>query len=184
MVRAGLRAELAPANLFPGGLAVLLEMRPEADPVEQKPSDAGLPQIPTTGMPLEPLTAKIERLATRISALPLEQTVARLNGLIDAATQLAKNPALTQLLSNLAESSESFVPAAKQLDPVLSDIRATGSQAREIMAETQTLIEASQPLAVDLTCTLEQIGETARSMRLLAEMFERQPEAVLRGKSH
>ena len=51
------------------------------------------------------------------------------------------------------------------------------------MAKAQTLIEDAQPVAEELTPLLEQISETARSMQLLTDMLERQPEAVLRGKS-
>ena len=107
-MRAGLRAELAPANLFPGSLAVTLEMRPEAAPVEQQRPDVGLPEIPTTGVPLEPLGEKMKRIAGRIEALPLEETVARLNGLIEAAKRLVESPAVAGLLTNLAEGSRAW----------------------------------------------------------------------------
>ena len=46
LVRTGLRAELVQANLFPGGLAVALEMRPDAPPVQSQHADADLPEIP------------------------------------------------------------------------------------------------------------------------------------------
>jgi hypothetical protein len=54
--------------------------------------------------------------------------------------------------------------------------------ARQLMIETQTRIEKSQPLAEDVTDTLDQISEMARSVRLPAEMLEQQPEAIFRGK--
>lgn len=181
-MRRGLRAELAPAHLFPGDLAVTLEMRPGAQPVEQRPPDADLPEIPTTGMPLEAMGEKMTRLADRIEAMPLEETVARLNGLIESAKRLVENPALARLLTNLAEGSSSLVPAAKQLDPTLHEVRAMGGRAGELMQETQKLMEDLQPLAADVTRTLDQIDDTARSMRLLADMLERQPQAILRGK--
>ena len=184
LVRAGLRAELTPANLFTGGLAVALEMRSEAAPVEQQPKNAGPPEIPTTGVAFEPLTARVARLSDRISALPLEQTVRRLDDLIEAARRLVDNPKLVELLRNLAESSESLVPAARQLDPTLQGVQALGHQAREVMTKAQKLIEDAQPVAKETTSLLEQISKTAHSMQLLTDMLERQPEAVLRGKSH
>jgi paraquat-inducible protein B len=184
LVRNGLRAELAPANLFPGGLAVALEMHADAPPApERRGGGAGLPEIPTTGVPLEPLTEKLERLTARIAALPLEQTLAKLNDLIGATKRLVESPALATLLNSLAEGSSSLVPAARQVEPTLGEIRTLAEGARELLGETQTLIEESQPLAEDVTDTLDAISETARSMRLLAEMLERQPGAILRGKS-
>ena len=148
MVRKGLRAELGAANLIPGGLAVMLELQPEATPAELRQGAGGLLEIPTAGKPLEPLTAKLERVAARVSALPLEQTMAEVNGLIAAARRIIEDPALKRLLANLAETSEALTPAARRLDP-----------------------------------TLRAAADAARSLRLLAEMLERQPQALLRGKS-
>jgi paraquat-inducible protein B len=45
------------------------------------------------------------------------------------------------------------------------------------------LVKDTQPLIEDLADTLDQIGATARSMRALSDTLERQPEAILRGKS-
>ena len=182
LVRTGLRAELVQASLFPGGLAVALEIQPDTPPVQSQRADADLPEIPTTGTPFEPVTKKMERIAARIAALRLEETVARLNELIEAAKRLVENPALAELLNNLGEGSASLVPAAKQLDPTLAEIRTLAGRSRELIAKTEVLVEKTQPVGEDVSRTLDQIGETARSLRLLAEMLEREPEAILRGK--
>ena len=182
MVRGGLRAELAAANLFPGALAVALELRPEAAPAELRQGAEGLPEIPTAGAPLEPLTAKLERVAARLAALPLERTVAELDGLIAAARRLVEDPALPRLLANLAAASEALAPAARRLDPTLRATTELAAQARVTLAETQSLLERSRALPPELERALEELSDAARSMRLLAELLERQPAAVLRGK--
>jgi paraquat-inducible protein B len=182
MVRDGLRAELAAANLFPGALAVALEMRPEAGPAELRQGEGGLPEIPTTGTPLEPLAAKLERMAARIAALPLERTVAELEGLVAAARRLVDDPALPRLLANLAEGSEALAPAARRLDPTLRATTDLAAQARATLAETRVLLERSTMLPHKLERALEELTATARSMRQLTEMLERRPEAMLRGK--
>ena len=182
LVRAGLRAGLAPANLFPGGLAVTLDIDPEAQAAEQNGTAGNLPEIPTTGVPFEPLTVKADRLAARIAALPLEQTVAKVDGLIAAARRLIENPAVARLLNNLAEGSATMASAAKQIDPTLKEIRALAGTSQELVGESQALVKDTQPLIEDLADTLDQIGATARSMRALSDTLERQPEAILRGK--
>jgi paraquat-inducible protein B len=183
MVRAGLRAELAAANLFPGALAVALEMRPEAGPAELRPAaEGGPPEIPTTGAPFEPLTAKLERQATRVAALPLERTLAELEGLLAAARRRVEDPALPRLLANLAEGSEALAPAARRLDPTLRATTDLAAQARATLAETRALLERSTTLPHELERALEELTATARSLRQLAELLERRPEAVLRGK--
>jgi hypothetical protein len=44
------------------------------------------------------------------------------------------------------------------------------------------LIEESRELPADLARALEQISQSTRSIQLLAELLERQPESILRGK--
>ena len=182
MVRDGLRAELAAANLFPGALAVALEMRPEAGPAELRQAEGGPPEIPTTGTPLEPLAAKLERMAARVAALPLERIVAELEGLLAAARRRVEDPALPRLLANLAEASEALAPAARRLDPTLRAAADLAAQASAGLAETRALLERSRTLPHELERALEELTATARSLRQLAEMLERRPEAVLRGK--
>jgi paraquat-inducible protein B len=182
MVRKGLRAELAPANLIPGELGVMLELQPEAATAELRPGEGGLLEIPTTGRPFEPLTTKLERISERVSALPLEQTAAQMNGLIAAARRIVEDPALRRLLTNLAETSEALTPAARRLDPTLRVAADMAAGARATLAKARLLLERSEALPPELQSALEEFTDAARSLRLLSEMLERQPQALLRGK--
>ena len=182
MVRVGLRAELAAANLVPGTLAVALEIRPEAAPAELRQADGGPPEIPSVDAPLEPLTAKLERLAARVSALPLEKTVAKLDELIAAAHQVIEHPALDRLLVNLAEASDNLVPATAQIGPTVLAAEAMAKQGRTTLTELHRLLERSESLPVEMQQALEELADAARSARVLTDMLERQPEALLRGK--
>ena len=128
------------------------------------------------------LTAKLERVATRVSALPLEQTIAKLDELIAAAHRLIENPALDRLLTNAAQASENLVPATAQISPTVLAAEAMAKQGRATLAELQGLLERSESLPVELQHVLVELADTARSARLLVDMLERQPQALLRGK--
>jgi paraquat-inducible protein B len=182
MVRKGLRAELAPANLFPGELGVMLELQPEAAPAELRHAEGGLLEIPTTGTPFEPLTSKLERVAARVYGLPLEQTVAQMNSLIAAARRRVEDPALRRLLTNLAETSEALTPAARRLDPTLRAAADMAARASAAVADARLLLERSEAVPQELESALVEFADSARSLRLLADMLERQPQALLRGK--
>jgi paraquat-inducible protein B len=182
MVRKGLRAELAPANLFPGELGVMLELQPEAAPAELRHGEGGLLEIPTTGTPFEPLTSKLERVAARVSGLPLEQTVTQMNSLIAAALGRAEDPALRRLLTNLAETSEALTPAARRLDPTLRAAADMAARASAALADARLLLERSEALPQEVESALVEFADSARSLRLLADMLERQPQALLLGK--
>ena len=113
MVRNGLRAEIVGASLLMGSLAVALEVQPEAPPAELRQGHGGPPEIPTVSSPFEPLSARFERVAARISALPLERIVTELEGTIAAARRIVEDPAVPHLLANLASASDVLVPAAR-----------------------------------------------------------------------
>jgi paraquat-inducible protein B len=182
MVRKGLRADLAPTNLIPGELGVMLELQPEAAPAELRHGEGGLLEIPTTGIPFEPLTTKLERISERVSALPLEQTAAQMNSLIAGARRSIEDPALRRLLTNLAETSEALTPAARRLDPTLRAAADMAARASTAVAEARLLLERSKALPQELDSALTEFTNSARSLRLLADMLERQPQALLRGK--
>jgi paraquat-inducible protein B len=182
MVRKGLRAELGAANLIPGALAVMLELQPEAAPAELRQGEGGLLEIPTAGKPLESLPVQVERVVARVAALPLEQTVAEVNGLIAAARRIVEDPALRQLLANLAKTSEVLLPAARQVDPTLRAATNMATQASAALAQTRVLLDRSGTLPQELDRALKELTDATRSMRLLAEMLERQPQALLRGR--
>ena len=182
MVRDGLRAELAAASLLPGSLAVALEVQPAAPPAELGRPQGGPPEIPTAGAPFESLNAQVERVVGRVSALPLEQIAGDLRRLVAAARRLAEDPAVPRLLANLADTSDALAPAARRLEPTLRAAAALAAQARAGVAEVQELLDRSGALPEHVATSLEALQDAARAMRLLAEMLERQPEAVLRGR--
>ena len=150
MVRNGLRAEIVGANLLMGSLAVALEVQPEAPPAELRQGHGGPPEIPTVSSPFQPLSARVERVAARISALPLEQTVRELEGLIAAARRIVEDPAVPRFLANVASASDALVPAARQLDPTLRAATALTDQAGESLAEVQELLSQSRALPVQI----------------------------------
>jgi paraquat-inducible protein B len=182
MVRRGLRAELVSANLVLGSLAVALEMQPEAPPAELGQGLGGLREIPTTGLPFVSPTAQVEHVIARISALPLERVVDELENLIAAVRRIADDPALPRLLADTASTSDALVPAARQLDPTLRAVTALAVEARTSLAELRVLLDQSRALPQQIDRVLVELTSAARSMRLLTEMLERQPEAILRGK--
>ena len=61
----------------------------------------------------------------------------------------------------------------------LTDLAARASAA---LAEARLLLEQSGTLPQELDSALVEFTNSARSLRLLAEMLERQPQALLRGK--
>ena len=68
------------------------------------------------------------------------------------------------------------------LDSVGADSRRALQRADENLVLLQGLLGKDSPLLYRLNGTLDQIGEAARALHLLADYLERHPEALLHGK--
>ena len=72
---------------------------------------------------------------------------------------------------------------------MMRSVEATSAGARDslrhldaALADVQTLIDREGPLNVELTRTLADLGDAARSVRDLASYLERNPNALLVGR--
>ncbi|HVO23366.1 MAG TPA: hypothetical protein VMW56_07035, partial [Candidatus Margulisiibacteriota bacterium] len=59
---------------------------------------------------------------------------------------------------------------------------ATIDQARETLQSVQQFVEPESPLSTQLTGSLQEVAEAARALRLLANLLERNPSVLVRGK--
>lgn len=76
-----------------------------------------------------------------------------------------------------------------EIKPLASDLRATAKSARaaldnaaESLARVETVIAPDSPLHYELVNTLRELSEAARSINLLAEYLQRNPESLVFGK--
>jgi paraquat-inducible protein B len=182
LVQDGLRAKIAAVNLIPGQLGVVLETDPDAALAELGQSEDGMAVIPSVDVSEQMVGPGLERLTARLAELPLEDVTRELQGLLAAARQRAADPALSQLLSNLAASSESWPSASEQVAPTLGAVRDLAARAATVMAETRSLLDQSTGLPDELRNVMDELEEAARSLRALADLIERDPQAFLRGK--
>ncbi len=104
---------------------------------------------------IEPVTASLERLPDRTDAV-----LADVQGLMKTTDER-----LASLTADLEKTSQAARATMEGAQKTLSGLEGTGS-------------EVEYQLAV----TLKEVNAAARSLRLLAETLERQPEALLRGK--
>jgi len=72
--------------------------------------------------------------------------------------------------------------AIGQLDQTLVSARGTLDSGRGALDNAGKLIEPNSPLGVELSGTLREVSQAARSVRVLADYLERHPEALIRGK--
>lgn len=70
----------------------------------------------------------------------------------------------------------------KDMDATLEGLQLTVTQTQKTLAALEKTLSTDSPLQQELQQTLEELSGAARSLRLLADYLERNPEAILRGK--
>ena len=99
----GLRVSLQSANLLTGSLLISIDSYPEEGPGKIG-SYAGHPTLPTLPGGLERIERNISRLLTKLNDLPLEQTVAELNGTLAAVRETVGSQEFLELPSTVSRS--------------------------------------------------------------------------------
>lgn len=110
--------------------------------------------------------------ATRLPGLPTEP------GTLDALQDK-----LTDLAATLQSALESMDSLLKRLDKETApEVASTLRTVRQTLATADKLLASDSPMQQDMRETLREVGRAAQSLRQLADLLERQPEALLTGK--
>ncbi len=188
-IERGLRAELKSLSFVTGQLAVDLVVRPEV-PVRLTDPDPRYVEIPTTvsafaefteslaGIRLDDFMSNLNNVLTDvrqlIDTLPLASTLDSMQVALSDLRRFVNNlDAHTgTLMSSADETLAAFRRAAESADPVMAG-------ATELLGEVRQM---EGPLTAQLIETLDELGRAARSIRILADYVERNPNAIIFGK--
>jgi len=168
LVERGLRAQLKTGSLLTGQLYVDLDVHPEA-PARRVVYAGKYPEIPTIPAPLEAVTEKLTKFVDRLEKLPLEQTTAELR----------------QGLQNLRDAIKQSQELVRHVDTdITPQTKATLEQVERTLASIERLTSSDAPLHQDLQRAIQELAETARSMRILTDYLQQHPDSILYGKGN
>lgn len=193
LVARGLHARLATGNLLTGEALVELVFVPDAVPAEVARED-GEPVIPALPTQLEALTGSLAALLERLSALPLERLVADMSDAARGVGELARSPDLAATLAAARSAAEDLAETVRTLRrdlapvaPALSDVARRAADAAEragrAFAALEQLVGPGSRTREDVVELVRELRAAARSIRLFAEYLERNPQALIRGRS-
>ncbi|MBO5489889.1 MAG: MCE family protein, partial [Desulfovibrio sp.] len=117
------------------------------------------------GTTLDSIAATFEEARNLLGSMRADLTQT-LNNLSTTSTAMDKN--LPATLTSFREAMQSMAVAAEQL--------------RTVTASAQRLLRHDSPAMNDFRRLLKESVETARSLRALADMLERNPETLLKGR--
>ena len=103
----------------------------------------------------------------------------------------ASTPESILLLESTWKRTESLVSTVDQkIGPLMNSVTTTANtaqgtlvQATNTLETAETLVAADSQVVFSLTELLQELTEAARSIRLLADYLEENPEALIQGKS-
>jgi paraquat-inducible protein B len=194
VLRQGLRATLDTASLITGQQEVALDFVPNAQPVPvtMEGTDFVLPT--TSGGSFAGLQASATELLNNVNAIPFKQIGDNLDGILRAANGVASDPqmhqALTDLAATLASTKElighldtGMGPAMHQLPEIAAGLQKTLTSANKLVLSLDTGYGDNTQFNRDLERLLAQLTDAVRSIRSLADLLARNPEALIKGRA-
>ncbi len=160
----GMRVQLASANLLTGQQVLSISFAKDA-PKAKASGVNGRMVLPSVPGGLDDIMASAGAVLDKLKALKLDDVVTNLNATLAAAHDLLGGK------------------AAEQLPALTTSLQTALTRTNKLLASADAGYGADSPFHRDMDRLLSQIGEAARSVRLLADYLNQHPDALLRGRS-
>lgn len=196
LVQEGLRVRLRGGNLITGQKEVALEFLPDAPAAEvgQEGDVQVIPADSEGGGGLDDLTSTATALMAKLGAVPFADIGQNLNGVLHGASEAVNNPQLRQALARLNGTLAAVQETVRHLDagtaPVLRRLPAVTAELQDTLAQVRSLAASVSAgssgdgrFGRDLDRMLQQVSEAAGSLRMVADLLARHPEALIRGRA-
>ncbi len=204
LIERGLRAQLQLQSIVTGQLSVQLDILPDR-PARYVDPIGAFPEMPTIPSTMQEFTETMESLSIQDMVNDAHQVLAGLKALVNS-------PELAEILTGINKfvNSGELLGVVSHADEAIGDVQALVSnidgqvgnlsnRAEYTLAEVDKTLDSAQktldaarqslsiaaegsPMRYELEQMLGELKAAARSIRLLAEYIERNPDALLRGK--
>ena len=188
LVKRGLRARLQTGNLLTGQLYVDLDMHPKT-PLRLANAGGPDPELPTVPANLEQITVTLKGVLEKLERVDFENIGRELQGTLKGANALANAPHLERSLADLSASLSSMHSILRKLDsraePLTANLEQALAAARDTLEKakgTMALLEPDSPLHDQAVTLAHELSETARALRSLVDMLQRNPQSLIFGK--
>jgi paraquat-inducible protein B len=172
-IQKNLRAQLQSQSFLTGKLKVMLINAPDAPArrVGGDPHTAELPTIPSL----------FENIGKSLNELPVMDIMNSLSESSKALADILRSGDIQSTLQELRKTTENLAELTAS-----QDLHITVASLRGALDKSQTLLDHlnrnMEPLQQDISATLKEFSDTARSARYLIDYLDRHPEALIHGK--
>jgi paraquat-inducible protein B len=193
LVKRGLRASLQSTNLLTGQQAVALETVPDAPlaTVEKEGENFIMPT--TEGGGFAGLAASATELLNKVNTIPFDDIGKNLGGILQGVNSTVHDPKVQKALTDLGATMASVkevtanldkgsAPALKRLPEISVALQNSLTNANKLVDSLDKGYGDNTQFNRDLTRLLVQFNDAARSIRSLADLLARNPEALIKGR--
>ena len=193
LVQRGLRVKLESASILTGQKQLAMDVYHDAGSGQlEKEGDDYV--IPALGGGADDVASAATSLVNRLNAIPfeaigrnLDQTLVGVNTLVndkqlgEAVATLRSTLASTQTLVN--NLNHGLAPAMERLPVIASGLEDSVKRTDKLLGSLDTGYGADSRFNRDVSQLMAQLTDAARSIRVLADLLARHPEALIRGRT-
>jgi paraquat-inducible protein B len=184
LVDKGFRAQLETGNLLTGQMYVKLDIFTDALPAKIS-FYQGLPVIPSVPSPSQEIMQGVTRFVKKLDHLPLEQIGKDLQSTMAGMDKIVNGPDLRQAIQSLRQILDELATTTQTLNQAtVPKVNAALAEMDTVLKNLDGWVSADAPLQVDLRRTLQDLSDAARAISELADLLERHPEALIKGKGN
>ncbi|MDQ6979101.1 MAG: MlaD family protein [Mariprofundaceae bacterium] len=192
LIERGLRAQLKTGSLLTGQLFVDLDMLP-ATPLHLLSYESDYPQLPTVAGNMAQMTASVKSILNKIEALDLNAMSSQVVAILEGTNALVHAPELRQSMTQARDTLALFHTMLEHLNPKVDGMatninqtivagRAAITQSEQTLKLMNQLLDPQAPMQYRVQQMMVEVAEMARSVRVLVDVLERNPDAIIYGK--
>ncbi len=190
LVSRGLRARLKTGSFLTGQLVVDLDMSPDTQ-AKLVGRNSDYLEIPTLPAGLEEITNSVAELVDKLRKLPLDTISQKMLHTLDGADRLVNSGEIKTAVASLSQASQRLNDLLSRADTmVMPRATETLKQAEAAMAAAEralnsldTVVSENSAFRYETQTAIQEIAAAARSIRQFTEFLQRDPSALLTGRS-
>lgn len=176
MVRNGLRAQTKTASYLTGAQVLAVDFVQGAVPAELI-VDGKDWVLPSVGGGIDNILTAVSDISAKIDRLPIEQIAGNLNVTLRSAAG-----AMGAIQELVRKTDAGLAPALKRLPEIAAAVQDAAAKAGRTFTSIEGSYGQTSQFNRELERAMTQVGDTARSIRILADYLDRHPEALVRGR--
>ena len=167
MVHQGLRAQLKTANLLTGQRYISLDFETKRPKTELAYKE-GIPIMPTSPTPIEEVSENITKIAKKLADVPFDEIGGDLRKAV-----ISLNKTLRQTEKLVQNFNRKITP----------NVNETLTQVQKSIKDLEGAFGSDSSVNYNLRELLKELTGTVRSLHILIDYLERNPDSLIRGKT-